>query len=57
MLSTIACLIRVTVDLSELPSLEAQIDVLGIITITKIVPSASYGSIPFLLLRVSTVVM
>ena len=43
MLSTIACLIRVTVDLRELPSLEAQIDVLGTITITKIVPSASYG--------------
>ena len=43
MLSTIACLIRVTVDLRELPSLEAQIDVLGTITITKIVPSAIYG--------------
>ena len=43
MLSTIACLIRVTVDLRELPSLVAQIDVLGTITITKIAPSASYG--------------
>ena len=43
MLSTIACLIRVTVDLRELPSLEAQIDVLGTITIINIVPSAGYG--------------
>ena len=54
MLSTIACLIRVTVDLRELPSLEAQIDVLGTITITKIVPSASYGKhtvLPFTGLR------